>query len=254
MGKHDGKVALCVGSATGIGAASILRLSAGGARIVLGDIIMRAAEALIEQVIAAGGEGIAVECDIASETAVAALVQAGVARFGGIDLVHLNAADLRVALQDNDLLTADLAVFDQTIAVNLRGHLICTRAVIPELQKRGGGAIVYTSSDAVYTMGQGLCFYRLAKGGLNSLMRQVAVRWGKEGIRANVVSPGMVMTDANQQVTGDSYQAVHLERTPSPRLGAADDIAAMVDFLLSPDAAWVNGQTVSVNGGFLMRP
>jgi NAD(P)-dependent dehydrogenase (short-subunit alcohol dehydrogenase family) len=253
MGKHAGKVAVCFGSATGIGAASVLRLAQGGAKIVLGDINVEGAQALIRQVTEAGGEGLAQACDIADEAAVAALLEAGVARFGGLDLAHVNAADVATSLRDLDLLENDLAVFDRTIAVNLRGHLICTRALIPLLLQRGGGAIVYTSSDAVYTSGLGLPFYRLSKAGVNSLMRQVAQRWGAQGVRANVVSPGMVLTPAARGHMPPDVQAAHLARSASPRLGEADDIAAMVDFLLSPDASWVTGQVVSVNGGFHMR-
>lgn len=254
MGRHDGKVALCIGSARGIGARAAERLAAGGAKVAVGDIALSEAQALVERIRAAGGEAVALACDIAEEAQVAALVAATVDRFGGLDLVHVNAADVKTGEQDEDLLAADLAIFDRTIAVNLRGHLICTRLTVPHLLQRGGGAIVYTSSDAAYTLGPHLYFYRIAKAGLNSLMRQVAHGWGKAGIRANVVSPGMVLPEEGAYLIDGPAQNAHLARTPSPRLGQPTDVAAMVDFLLSDDAAWVNGQVISVNGGYLMKP
>jgi NAD(P)-dependent dehydrogenase (short-subunit alcohol dehydrogenase family) len=254
MGRHEGKVALCVGSARGIGALAAARLAAGGAKVVIGDISVGEAEETVARIRAAGGEAVAQACDISQEADVAALVETAVSRFGGIDLVHANAADVKTGEKDGDLLNADLALFDRTIAVNLRGHLIVTRATVPRLVERGGGAIVYTSSDAAYTTGPHLYFYRISKGGLNTLMRQVAAGWGKAGIRANIVSPGMVIPDEGDYLMNAEAQANHLAKTPHTRLGKADDVAAMVEFLLSDDAAWVNGQVVSVNGGYLMKP
>jgi NAD(P)-dependent dehydrogenase (short-subunit alcohol dehydrogenase family) len=255
MLKHQGKVAVCAGGATGIGAQSMRRLAQGGAKVVIGDINMEGAERVVAEITAAGGEGLAVQCDISSEAAVGALVEAAIERFGGVDLAHINAADVSLTRGglDNDLLTADLAIFDRTIAVNLRGHLICTRALIPEFLRRGGGAMVYTSSDSAFTTGPGLCFYRISKAGLNGLVRQVAQRWGKDNIRANIVSPGLIINDGGAHILSPEARAAHLARQASPRLGEPDDVAAMVDFLLSSDASWITGQVMSVNGGFFMR-
>lgn len=254
MTDHTGKVALCVGAATGIGARTAERLALGGAKVLIGDINIAGAEETAARLRDAGGEAYAVACDIAEEDQVEAMVETAVGRFGGLDLALLNAADLRMNARDVDLLDADLAVFDRIIQVNLRGNLICTRKIVPHMLRRGRGAIVYTSSDAVYTLGQHSYFYRMSKSGVNSLMRSVAVRWGSDGLRANVVSPGFIQKEGGAvHQMDEEFQAKHLAATPSTRLGNNHDIAAMAEFLLSDAAEWVNGQVISVNGGFVMR-
>jgi NAD(P)-dependent dehydrogenase (short-subunit alcohol dehydrogenase family) len=251
--KHAGKVALCIGAASGIGARTAARLAAGGAKVVIGDINLAGAEATARAIRESGGEAVAQPCDISDEGQVNDFVRAALERHGGVDLAHLNAADVETGKKDNDLLAADMAIFDRTIAVNLRGNLLCTRAIVPQMLRRGRGAIVYTSSDGAFTTGQSLYFYRMSKAGLNSLMRSVASRWGSEGVRANVASPGFILMDEGEHMMDQAFQAAHLAATPSPRLGRSHDVAALAEFLLSDDAEWINGQVVSVNGGYLMR-
>ena len=116
--------------------------------------------------------------------------------FGGLDSMHANAADLseECIMQDSDAVDVDLGVFDRTITVNLRGHLLCTRHAIPLMLERGGGTIVYTSSAAGHVGEPQRPSYGISKSGINALMRHVSSRWGREGIRANCVAPGMVLT------------------------------------------------------------
>jgi NAD(P)-dependent dehydrogenase (short-subunit alcohol dehydrogenase family) len=137
--------------------------------------------------------------------------------------------------------------------VDLRGHLLCTRRAIPLLLARGGGAIVHTSSAAAFMGEPARPSYAMAKAGINALVRHVASRWGKEGIRANGVAPGLVITPTVAAMGDTDVQRAALRRTPSPSLGRPEDIAAMVAFLLSDDGAWVNGQVVSVDGGSTKR-
>ena len=178
MNSFSGKVAICFGGARGIGARTAERLAAGGARVVIADIARDLAHAVSETIRSAGGEAVTVPCDISSEQQVASVVAEATTRYGGIDLVHQNVADAGLAAIDGDIIDTDIALFDKTMAVNLRGSLICTRLTVPELLKRGGGAIVFTSTDGVYTQGKYQYFYRMSKAGLNSLMRSVAHRYG----------------------------------------------------------------------------
>jgi NAD(P)-dependent dehydrogenase (short-subunit alcohol dehydrogenase family) len=181
------------------------------------------------------------------------MVQLAVEAFGGLDLIHVNAADLSVIFKDSNAVDVDLAVFDQTITVNLRGHLLCTRAAIPELLKRGGGAIVYTTSGAAFIGEEERPCYAMAKAGLNALMRHVASRWGRHGIRANCVAPGFVLTENNSKTLPEGFADAAVKRTRSTRLGKPEDIAAMVALLLSDAGEWINGQVISVDGGATMR-
>lgn len=250
-----GKAIIILGSATGIGAATAMRLAAEGARLCLADINEAGAARVAADISGNGGEAFAVPCDIADESSVNRAVAMAVEKLGGLDGAHINAADLRVIMQDSDALSVDLAVFDRTLAVNLRGHLLCTRAVLPALLKRGGGAIVYTSSGAADGGEAQRPAYAVSKGGLNALMRHVASRWGREGITANCVAPGFTITaemQAGGQVPKDFIELM-LAHTPNRRLGKSEDIAGVVAMLLSEDGRWINGQVYNVNGGSLKK-
>ena len=248
-----GKVAVIAGAATGIGKATAVRLAEEGAHLVLGDINVPGIDAVAATVNAAGGKAVAAHCDISDDASVKALVDLAVKTYGGLDLMHANAADLKVVLSDTTAVDVPLEVFDRTIAVNLRGHLLCTRHAIPEMLKRGGGAIVYTSSAASYAGEPERVSYAVSKSGINALMRHVASRWGKEGIRANAIAPGVVITEATATGIPDEMKQMILAMCRSTRLGEPKDIAAMVAMLFSDDGEWINGQVVSVDGGVILR-
>jgi NAD(P)-dependent dehydrogenase (short-subunit alcohol dehydrogenase family) len=252
MGRHTGKVAVCAGSATGMGAETAYRLAMEGAKVVIGDINLKGAQRVADRITADGGEATAEAFDIVEEASVNDLIQGAASRYGGLDVMHVNAADLRIVAKDLDAVSTDLAVFDRSLAVGLRGHLLCTRAAIPLMQARGKGSIVYTSSAAAKTSATSLVSYYTLKAGLNGLMRHVATRWGREGIRANAICPGVVVTETVIRNMGETVIAQALERVPSPRLGKVEDIAALVAFLLSDEAEWINGQAVSIDGGSVM--
>jgi NAD(P)-dependent dehydrogenase (short-subunit alcohol dehydrogenase family) len=243
-----GKRIIVIGSATGIGAATVRRLVEEGAKVCAADIRLEPAQALAAEI---GGGTFAVQVDIADEASVNAAVAKAVEGLGGLDGAHINAADLRIIFQDSNALDVDLAVFDHTIGVNLRGHLLCTRAVLPHLLANKGGAVVYTSSGSARGGEPERPCYAMSKGGLEALMRHVASRWGREGITSNVVAPGFTMTH-EMQAGGQVPQAVidhFLTTGRSFRLGQSEDQAAVAAMLLSDDARWINGQVINVNGG-----
>ena len=247
------KVAVIAGGGSGIGAATAERLAMEGATVVIGDLDGDNAIALAQRIQARGQRALGVQCDISDDASVAALVVAALDTFGGIDLMHANAADMGAIMHDTTVLDVPLEIFDRTIAVNLRGYLLCTRHALPALLQRGGGAIVYTSSAAAF-MGepQRVC-YGISKSGIHALMRHVASAWGKQGIRANVVAPGLILTESIRKQAPAQFKADVLERGRSPRLGEPADIAATVAFLASTDGEWINGQVISVDGGVSMR-
>ena len=250
-----GRAVIVVGAGTGIGAATVERLCAERARVCIADINLAAAQALAERLATQGHDAFAVEVDITSEASVDAAFAAAVAHLGGLDGAHINAADLRTIMVDSDALDVDLAVFDRTMAVNLRGHLLCTRAALPHLlDSQRGGAIVYTSSDAAFEGEPERPSYAASKSGVNALMRHVASKWGRKGLTANASAPGFVMTP--EMIGGgqvpEEWIAQCVRRTRSTRVGAASDIAAMAAHLLSEDARWINGQVFHVNGGALL--
>jgi NAD(P)-dependent dehydrogenase (short-subunit alcohol dehydrogenase family) len=251
----QGRAIIVVGAATGIGAATARRLAAEGARVCLADINIEAAQSLAVELGEQGHEAFAVYTDISDEAAVNKAVGAAVERLGRLDGAHLNAADLGIIFHDSDALSLDLAVFDRTIAVNLRGQLLCTRAVLPHLLAAGGGAIVYTSSSAAHAGEPVRPSYAVSKSGLDALMRHVASRWGKEGITANCVAPGLVVTPEmlSSGRLPEDFVRNNLAHTPHRRLGEVEDIAGLVAMLLSADGQWINGQVYDINGGVLKR-
>lgn len=251
-----GRRIIVFGSATGIGAATVRRLAEEGAQVCAADINIDGAKKVAEE---AGGATFAVHVDIADEASVQQATAAAVDRFGGLDGAHINAADLRVIMEDSDALAIDLATFDRTITVNLRGHLLCTRAILPHLVASGEGAIVYTSSGAAHGAEPTRPCYAMAKAGLNALMRHVAARWGKDGVTANVLAPGFTVTgEMKAQMDANAEEArkwadYYMARTPHTRLGTSEDHAGVVAMLLSQDGRWINGGIFDVNGGSLMR-
>jgi NAD(P)-dependent dehydrogenase (short-subunit alcohol dehydrogenase family) len=252
IGLQD-KVVVVAGGGSGIGAATALRLAQAGAAVVIGDLRAWAAEAVAGQIRALGGRAQGVGFDVLDEPSVAALIASAVEAFGGLDAIHINLADLSIIFQDKDALSTPLDVFDRTIAVDLRGHLICTRHALPALLARGGGSIVYTVSGAAYVGSPEYVCYSMAKAGITALMRHVATRWGKEGIRANAVAPGLVLTDGVRAGMSDEVKAHVMALGSTPRLGQPGDIAAMVALLVSEEGEWITGQVISIDGGATMR-
>ena len=247
------KVVVVAGGATGIGAATALRIAEEGASVVIGDINLPVAQVLADKIVAEGGKALAVAFDIGDDASVKRLVGAAVDTYGGIDGFHANAAHMGLLARDGDAVDIALDVWDQTMATNLRGHLLCTRHAVPALLARGGGAIVYTSSGAAYVGEPARLAYAVAKSGINALMRHVASRWGKEGIRANAIAPGVVMTENALANMPAARRDMLLSQTRSARLGRTSDIAATVAMLMSDDGDWINGQVISVDGGITMR-
>ena len=247
----EDKVAVVAGGATGIGAATCRRLASEGARVVVGDINVEGAEKTAKSVVDAGGEAIAVDFDLEQEASVAALMQATVKAYGGIDLLHANGADLAATVHDTDAVSVDIELFDHVIRVDLRGYLFCVRHAIPRMLERGGGAIVMTSSGAGYQALPNMPAYAAAKAGVGALVRHVAARWGKEGIRCNGIMPGGLITSESMlRNTRPEYtEQAEAKAFLSRYLGAPEDMANAVAFLLSDDASWMTAQVIALGGG-----
>jgi NAD(P)-dependent dehydrogenase (short-subunit alcohol dehydrogenase family) len=223
---------------------------------VVGDVDGAAAAAVADRINSNDGRALSVQVDIADEEAVRALVDRAAVDLGGVDILHANAADLTPEGigSDSDIVDMPLDSFDRTIRGGARGHLLCARHAIPRLLERGGGALVFTSSGSAFPGEPQRPAYAMSKSGINALVRHIASRWGKEGIRANAVAPGLVRTEKNFQMLDDEATLdLILGAIRSSRVGKPDDIAAMVAFLASDDGEWINGQVISVDGGTTMR-
>lgn len=246
-----GKVVIVAGGGRGIGAATAQRLAAEGAHVVIGDIEADWAGEVAEGIEANGGKAIGVHLDGTSPASQEAIVAAAVEKFGRLDIYHSNLAG--GTRGDVDALDCSLDVLDNSFAINTKSHFIATQAALPVMLERGGGAMIYTSSGAATSGSEWQVAYPMTKNAIHPLARHVAAKWGKSGIRANVICPGVVMTEAVSIHMTQEQVSAALERVPHQRLGQPEDIAAAVAFLASDDGAWVNGQVWHVNGGMQMR-
>jgi NAD(P)-dependent dehydrogenase (short-subunit alcohol dehydrogenase family) len=166
--------------------------------------------------------------------------------------MDMSAATLGVDGQ-HDLLTLPLEAWQRTLDVGLTGMLLAARHSIPAMLERGGGSFVATVSGAVYAGEPIRVAYATTKTGMTAIVRHIASRWGREGIRANAVAPGLVPGQAMLDGLPEEGKARMLKMARSDRIGTADDIASMVTFLLSDDGSWVTAQVISVDGGNTMR-
>jgi len=246
-----GKVAIVTGSGSGIGRASATRLARAGAKVLVADLNLEGAEETVAQITAEGGEAAAQQADVSDESSIAAMVAAAVERFGSLQLLHNNAADVVIIQRDLDVLSMDTEVWDRTMQVNLRGPMLGCKHAIPHMLEAGGGAIVTTSSTSGQFGDLSRVAYGVSKAGIDSLTRYVATLYGKQGIRCNAVAPGVVKTPAlTANVPADQialFQQNHL----TPDMGEPHDIAEVVAFLLSDGAAYITGQVVNVDGGLV---
>jgi len=248
------RAVVVVGGATGIGAATAARLAEEGCRVVIGDIAEDAAHATAERIVAGGGAATAVGFDLADPDSVSGLIDRAASIHGGIDAMFNVGADMTAIRADTDIVEIDLTVWDRVMAVNLRGYVAAMKHALPRMLSRGGGAIVNMSSAAAFQGEPARPAYATAKAGIGALTRHVASRWGKEGIRCNAVAPGFTATEAIRSTPQwPQLEAAALKRIRGPRVGATEDIAALVAFLLSDDGAWINGQVINIDGGTVLR-
>jgi len=248
----DGKVVAVAGAATGIGAATARRLGAEGAKVAVGDIVLEGAERTAAEIRDAGGNAVAVHYDQGDEASCIGLVTRTLEHYGALDLLHLNAVDTSLVPIDTDLMALDQQTWVRLLTVDLVGFAVILRAALPQFLGQGGGAIVCTSSDASV---KGLPFhpgYAAAKAGVESMVRHVASRWGREGIRINAICPFAVTESARRSMDEATLDQM-LQQSCSTRLGEPEDAAALVTFLLSDDAFYINGQVMSVTGGMTFR-
>jgi NAD(P)-dependent dehydrogenase (short-subunit alcohol dehydrogenase family) len=247
-----GKTIVVAGGGTGIGAATARRLGEESAIVLVGDYDSGAADNVAQQINAKGGRAISSGFDVRDRSGIAALLDLALKETGKLDGVHINVANMGLLMRDEDVVATDMSVFDDTLDVNLRGHVQFTQLAIPHLLK-SSGALVYTSSETAYLSEPTRFSYAITKSGINTLMRHVAARWGREGVRANVVAPGFTLTPAIAAHISDEMKAEFLGNIHSPRHVSPEDIAAAVAFLLSDDAASINGQVINVDGGRVLR-
>jgi len=239
-----GKVALVQGGSRGIGAAIVKRLAEQGAAVAFTFVSSEdKARALQDSITKAGGKALAIKADSASEQDIRGAVDSAVKAFGGLDILVNNAGVLAIApLED-----FKLEDFDRTLAINVRSVFIATQAAAVHMKE--GGRIINigsTNADRMPFAGGGV--YAMSKSALVGLTKGLARDLGPRGITVNNVQPGPVDTDMNP-ASGDFAETL-LSLMAVPRYGKADEIAAMVAYLAGPEAGYVTGSSLTIDGGF----
>jgi len=243
-----GQTAIVTGASRGIGRCVALALAEAGAEVVVNYARSAdAAEAVVAEILEAGGQAYALKADVAEEPAVKAMVDTVLERSGRIDALINNAGITR----DGLLMRMKMDDWQAVINLNLTGVFLCTRAVTRTMLKQKSGRIINITSVVGLMGNAGQANYAAAKAGVVGLTRSAAKEMASRGITVNCIAPGFIaspMTD----VLNDAQRETILRNIPAGRLGTGDEIAAAAVFLASDEAAYVTGQTLHVNGGMAM--
>jgi len=256
-GRLEGKRVVITGAASGLGRGAALRFAEEGAFVACVDLHLDAAAATTAAIVADGGRAVAIEADVADEASVEAMTASAVEQLGGLDVVYANAG-INIVGRAGDVALED---WSRVIAVNLTGVFLTAKHAIRQMVAQGsGGSVINQASIAALRGSKAGAAYAAAKGGVVSMSRQMAVDYGDDGIRVNVICPGTVPTplvDSTYEARAELFgvpsaeaTAATVARHPLGRMGEPRDIANLALFLASDDSTWITGGTFIADGGF----
>jgi NAD(P)-dependent dehydrogenase (short-subunit alcohol dehydrogenase family) len=242
----EGRIAAITGGALGIGRATALRFAAEGATVVLGDVELDGASAVVKEIVAGRGRAIAVGVDVGDARQVEAFVGQVVEQFGRLDVMFANAGIAHSA----PFLEHPEEQWHRVLRVNLTGVFLCCQAAARQMVKQGGGRIIITASINGFRGVENLVGYNVAKAGVIELTRTMAVELAQHRIAVNAIAPAQIDTRLTRSLSEDARRR-RTERIPMGRFGEPDEVAGAALFLASDDASYITGHTLAVDGGYL---
>ena len=249
----ENKVAIVTGAGSGLGLATAQAFAEAGASVALADWNEKAVRSAAGKLIESGHKALAIRCDVSNDAEVESMVRETIAKFGRLDVAYNNAGVQNELAETADTTAKD---YDRVMGVNLRGIWNSMKFELQHMRKQGSGAIVNCSSLGGLVGGAERGIYHAAKHGVLGFTKSAALEYAAKGIRINAVCPGLIQTPMSDQMVaagqGEALKA--MEKTiPMARVGRPDEIANAVLWLCSDAASYVTGQSISVDGGFIMR-
>ena len=245
-----GKVALITGASKGIGAAIGLALAEHGAKVVISSRKKEGIDNTVNRLTKSGLNAHGIVCNVGDETQLNMLVDETVSHFGGIDILVNNAATNPVY---GPIDQADSEVFDKIMNINLKACFLLSNRCRPSMIERGGGSIINISSVEGVKPSRGLGLYSISKAGLIMLTKTQAKEWGKQGIRSNVICPGLIKTKFSKALWSDEKNLARFTKHLAlNRMADPDEIAGLALFLASNASSYCTGSTFTADGGFLI--
>jgi len=248
------KVAIITGAGGGMGRIASLMFAEQGARVVVAEFGEAAGLETVRQVEAAGGSASFVKVDVSKEAEARAMVDHAIATYGRLDVLYNNAGIMPEA--DHSVTDTEVAVWDQVMAVNVRGVFLGCKFAIPQMVAQGTGSIINIASFvALVGCSVPQDAYTASKGALLSLTRSLAVQFGPHGVRTNAICPGPVETPLLMDwlVKDAEAKRIRLARNPSGRFGKPEEIVHMAVYLASDESRWTNGAQLVVDGGITVN-